>query len=196
MFRILAGSRRGSGLFLPPAEKTRPTSSRAREALFNRLTAQLAKRGLSWQKVTILDAFAGSGALGLEALSRGASHGYFFEKDPIIFTVLKKNIQKLALEAQGTYFAQDCLTPPEAIAPVDIVLLDPPYEQGLETLAVDALLQKHWIKEETILVLETAATSSPPSLTNFILEDSRCYGRARISLYTFDHRPAFEGKVL
>lgn len=185
MFRILAGSLKGRSLLLPPPEKTRPTPSRVREALFDSLTSRLYRSGGVWADLTVLDAFAGSGALGLEALSRGASRAYFFEKDLEIFKILQFNIEKLGVSESADCFLTDCFSPRGAPEAVDLIFLDAPYDQGLEPLALSALEKQGWIKEETYLSIETASKHPPSDFEKFTLESSRVYGKTRSSGYRF-----------
>ncbi|HYF06204.1 MAG TPA: 16S rRNA (guanine(966)-N(2))-methyltransferase RsmD [Acetobacteraceae bacterium] len=153
--RIVAGTHRGRRLVAPPGEATRPTSDRLRQALFDMLThAPWAGRELL-HGARVLDAFAGTGAIGLEALSRGAAHCTFIERDRAALAALRANIAACREEARARVVAGDATRPPRAEAPCTLVFLDPPYGQGLIPRAVAALQAAGWIAPGALLVAET-----------------------------------------
>lgn len=121
--RIIAGSRRGMTLFAPTHQGTRPTESRVKENLFNLL-------GDVFRGRKVLDAFAGSGALGLEALSRGAKSAVFYEKDKKTFDVLRKNLEKARFQDQSSLRKKDMRHLFQGEEEFDLVFLDPPYQGG------------------------------------------------------------------
>jgi 16S rRNA (guanine966-N2)-methyltransferase len=136
--RIIAGEWRGSRLEAPPGEGTRPTLDRVRQALFDRLMhAPWAGRG-AIEGAAVLDAFAGTGALGLEALSRGAAGAVFIERDRTALAALRANVAACRAEARCRVIAGDALRPPPG-SPCGVVFLDPPYGLGLAEPAVAAL---------------------------------------------------------
>jgi 16S rRNA (guanine966-N2)-methyltransferase len=160
MTRIIGGTARGRRLDVPP-HGTRPTSDRAREALFNTLATHLDLDG-----ARVLDLFAGSGALGLEALSRGAAAAEFVESDRAACQVLRRNIAALGLPGAAVH--------PVPVAgylrgapgePFDLVLADPPYsldEQPLAELLAE-LADPRWLTASAIVVLERPSSAPPPS---------------------------------
>lgn len=164
-----------------PARGTRPTTDRVREALFNVLAARRDFDGLR-----VLDLYAGSGALGLEALSRGAASALFVESDSRAAAVVKRNIENLGL-AGGTVRRGAVATVLAAGAdnPVDLVLADPPYE--VSTVEVEALLDslmRHgWVRPDGVVVVERPASSTelswPPGWTAWPV---RRYGDTRVEL--------------
>ena len=159
--RIIGGAWRGRVLQVPPGLATRPTAERMRQALFDRLL-HAPWAGRDWLVgAAVLDAFAGTGALGLEALSRGAGHATFLEQDRAALATLRANITACRADERCTVRAGDALTPPPG-APVALVLLDPPYRAGLPTRAAAALARQGWIGAETLLVIETAADEVLP----------------------------------
>ena len=138
--RIIAGTHRGRVLGAPEGRAVRPTSERAREALFDILAhARFAERELI-EGARVLDAFAGTGALGLEALSRGAAQASFMESDRAARTRLQANVKALGEERRASILAVDALHPPRAGAPCDLVFLDPPYDKEREYTAALNLL--------------------------------------------------------
>jgi 16S rRNA (guanine966-N2)-methyltransferase len=120
--RVVAGALRGRLLLAPPGTATRPTTDRVREAVFN----ALASRGLV-DGARVADLFAGSGALGIEALSRGAEHCTFVERDRVALGVLADNLRKLGLADRSTVVAGDVMASLHRLAGVGLVLADPPY---------------------------------------------------------------------
>ena len=169
---IIAGSRKGARIFAPKGRETRPTGDRVREAAFNLIGPGRA------EDVSVLDLFAGSGAMGLEALSRGAARAVFVEADPAACRTIERNLDKLGL--RGEVRCADVLA---AIANerrrFDLVFADPPYdERDHRTLAryLPSLLA-----EDALVVFETAAKVEPElPLTK---RTSRRYGSARITLF-------------
>ena len=149
--RIIAGEWRGRKLVAPPGELTRPTADRTRETLFNMLASRLG----SFEGLQVLDLFAGSGALGLEALSRGAAACLFVEQDPAAVKAIRGNIE--ALEARSRCIVQQgsVLSLGPAKAECDLILLDPPYDTGAGEVALDRMLRLGWIGDATWIALET-----------------------------------------
>lgn len=176
MIHIIAGKHRGRRLELPPSDLTRPTSQRSREAIFNIIAHS---PHIKLVDAKVLDLFAGSGAMGLEALSRGACHVTFVEKHPKVRDVLKRNISLLGAESTTTVLGQDAVNLGRSPSPVDLVLMDPPYDQGLETAVLANLRANHWLTPMTMIVLETGNKVVIPP--DFDLLDERRYGKARIS---------------
>jgi len=176
--RIIAGAWRGRLLAAPKGVATRPTAERMRQALFDMLAhAPWADRPL-FEGATILDAFAGTGALGLEALSRGAVKATFFENDRAALAALRANIA--ACKANADIIARDVLTPPSGER-CDLVFLDPPYGRDLGPRAIAALTRSGWIGPGTVIVLETAAdeTIDIPATPRA----ERSHGAARVTIW-------------
>jgi 16S rRNA (guanine966-N2)-methyltransferase len=155
--RIIAGRHRGRRLVAPPgAAATRPTADRVRQALFDMLWhAPWAGREVV-EEARVLDAFAGTGALGLEALSRGAAAASFIEKERGALAALRANIAACREEARCTVLAADATRPPRAPQPCTLVFLDPPYDggAGLMEAALVALGEAGWIAPGAILCAE------------------------------------------
>jgi 16S rRNA (guanine966-N2)-methyltransferase len=128
----------------------------------------------------VLDGFAGSGALGIEALSRGAAEAVFIEKDAEALKALRANLQRLGLGGRARVSPADILHPPKAQAPCGIVLLDPPYDSGLAAPALAALAAAGWLADRALVSVEMARQehlTPPPGFTE--IED-RHYGKARL----------------
>lgn len=176
--RIIAGKFRSRKLMAPPSAFTRPTSDRARESIFNILHSL---NSSLLEGAHVLDAFAGSGALGLEALSRGASHVTFLEKNMAAVRILKENVMALDALPQCSVSVGDATRPPQAPQPANLIFLDPPYDQMIEEMCLKALADQGWIHPQTLIVLETSAKRElnlPPEAT---LIDQRRYGAAQVS---------------
>lgn len=173
--RIIAGTWRGRSLKPPQGKDTRPTADRVREALFSMLLSRLG----SFEGLSVLDGFAGTGALGLEALSRGAAHCHFVEADIAAARLLASNIKTLGASATLHNCRMEAL--PRARAPVDLVLLDPPYEQGLGAPALARLAEQGWLSDATLISLETSRKETP-DLPGFVVLKVRDHGKARLTL--------------
>ena len=184
--RIVGGRQRGRKLVAPPGDTVRPTSDRAREALFNILShGRFAASGLPFAGKPVLDAFAGTGALGLEALSRGASAAAFFETEREALAVLRRNIAALSEEDSTHVLPGDATRPPRAAMRCAVAFLDPPYGSGLGAPALTALGAAGWLSEDALAIVEVAAREPLPPLTGFSVIDDRVYGAARL---VFLHR--------
>ena len=169
--RIIAGSRKGHGIDAPPGRTTRPTSDRTREAVFNIVAPWV-------EDADVIDLFAGSGAMGLEALSRGAARAVFVEADPDACRTIERNLDKLRL--RGEVRCADVLaTVANERRRYDLVFCDPPYAE--HDHAPLARYLPGLLAEEGLLVFETAAKVEPElPLTK---RTSRRYGAARITLF-------------
>jgi len=179
--RIVGGKHRGRRLFAPPGNSVRPTSDRAREALFNILShGRLAAGGISFVGAAILDAFAGTGALGLEALSRGAAEAVFFEQDREALAALRRNVAALGESARAAIMPYDATRPPRASLPCAVAFLDPPYRSGLAATALGALHAAGWLTPHALAVIEVHAREESASPAGFAVLDERSYGAARL----------------
>jgi 16S rRNA (guanine966-N2)-methyltransferase len=175
--RIVGGQFKGRVLLAPAGQAIRPTADRARQALFN-----IVAHGESeLAGAAVLDAFAGTGALGLEALSRGAAHATFMDIDKAALAAIQANARKLAVLGQCAILRADVLSPPAATRPCRFVLLDPPYRSGLAAPALTALRAKGWLADDAALVIEVAAGEPFASpLKDWRIADERKYGAARL----------------
>jgi len=143
--RIIAGDWRGRKLVAPPGDLTRPTADRTRETLFN----MLASRVGSFDGLSVVDLFAGSGALGLEALSRGAASCLFVEQDARAVEAIRKNIETLDARARSFFQQGSVLSLSPAKTAHDVIFLDPPYDTGAGHVARARLARLGWIGAAT-----------------------------------------------
>ena len=173
--RIIGGMHRGTALAAvgqgDAAAHLRPTTDRVRESLFNVLQGGRFGDPISGSRV--LDLFAGTCALGLEALSRGGAHVTFIEDGRAAQKLLRANIAKLHREAETTILNVDALRPPLG-TPCDLVFLDPPYGKSLGAPALVAAQAKGWIAPGAVIAWEEARAQIAP--TGFLMEDQRRYG--------------------
>lgn len=176
--RIVGGTYRGKLLSAPDGTTTRPTSDRARESVFNILDNRLIKAGRRWDGLIVFDAFAGTGALGLEAVSRGAHALFAAEKDEAARQCWRKNTQGLKNAALVLY--SDVLALPMAQQPVDLLFMDPPYNKGLVAPALTELEQKGWLNADTLCVIEVEKAERDFLPDGFAVEDTRFYGKAKV----------------
>ncbi|MET0250882.1 MAG: 16S rRNA (guanine(966)-N(2))-methyltransferase RsmD [Novosphingobium sp.] len=173
--RIIAGQWRGRKLAAPRGEATRPTADRVRETLFSMLASRLG----SFEGLAVGDFFAGSGALGLEALSRGAASCLFVEQDAEAIKVLKANAA--AMGAKVDVRAGSVLTLGPAKGPLDLLLLDPPYASGAGAVALERLLRLGWLTPASWISLEIAS-SEDGGVRGFDLVAERRVGKAKLTL--------------
>jgi len=174
--RIIGGTYRGKKLLSPRSDKVRPTADQAREAVFNILFSALPK---NWAEYSLLDVFAGSGAFGLEAISRGVEKATFIDMD---LASVSRNIALFPGEKNKIKLIKaDATKLPMAAQAYDIIFLDAPYHMQLSEKALISLLQQGWTHPQTILTVETAKDEElaiPPQLDVF---DCRCYGIAKFT---------------
>jgi 16S rRNA (guanine966-N2)-methyltransferase len=182
--RIVAGKHRGRPIAVPQGRDVRPTGERVREALFNMLAhgGYDPDGGNILGDAAVLDVFAGSGALGLEALSRGAASCRFFEKDRRARFVIEENLKTLGETEAGRALQADALRPPPAEGAVNLVFLDPPYGRDLVAPALQALTDKGWIGPETLVCVELDGRDDFTTPDGWTVLQDRHYGRTRIVL--------------
>lgn len=182
--RIIAGQWRGRALKSPEGDATRPTADRVREALFSMLTSRLG----SFEGLRVLDLFAGTGALGLEALSRGADHVTFVETNRMALNALTANIAGLGAGGRTNIIAQSAETLGRAPRPCHLLLLDPPYGSGLAGPALTRAFDQGWIAPHAMISIETGKGESV-SAAGFDAEAPRAHGKAWLHLLRADAAP-------
>jgi 16S rRNA (guanine966-N2)-methyltransferase len=182
MLKIVGGKHRGRSIATPEGSTTRPTSHRARESLFNILMhADWRADGTSpLIDARVLDAFAGSGALGIEALSRGAAHATFLDNDATAIRMIGENLRKLGEIAAAKVIRSDATRPPPSREGCDLAFLDPPYRSGQAAPALVALAAAGWLKPGAIAAVEIATTEDLMMPAGFATIDERRYGAAKI----------------
>ncbi|MEX0808280.1 MAG: 16S rRNA (guanine(966)-N(2))-methyltransferase RsmD [Dongiaceae bacterium] len=187
--RIVAGRHKGRRIAAPEGQDVRPTSDRARESLFNILAHNprlgAGEDGAPIRDAIVLDGFAGSGALGLEALSRGAAHAIFLDSDFQALRSIKANAETLGEMANATILKADATKPPPAIRAASLVFLDPPYGKGLAAPALAALAAAGWIAPGAIVSVETGPGENFVAPEGFEMIDERRYGKATITLLRY-----------
>jgi 16S rRNA (guanine966-N2)-methyltransferase len=179
--RIVSGRWKGKVLAAPVGDTTRPTSDRARQAVFNILEHASWSPGLTGTKV--LDLFAGTGALGLEALSRGAANCLFVDTDPAARAALAGNIEACSAQGITRVWKRDAtdlgVMPATANGPFDMVFLDPPYAKGYDLAALKGLAQG-WLQAGSLVVLERGRGDPTVVPDGYEVLDSRTYGAAEV----------------
>jgi len=181
--RIVAGSHKGRTLVAPPGRTARPTADRVRQALFDILAHSDL---VDLDGATVIDAFAGSGALGLEALSRGAAKAWFLDTHPASLDAVRTNVETLRETARSWVLRADATRPPAAEAACTLAFLDPPYHGGLAVPALLALTAAGWLAPGALAVVEVAADEAFVSPEGFSLADSRRHGPAMIAFVVKD----------
>ena len=187
--RIVAGRAGGRRITVPPGASTRPTSDRAREALFSALEAL---RG-AWEGARVLDLFAGSGALGLEALSRGAVHTLLVDSDARAAATIRDNVAALGLDGAVVRCDRvERVVGAPAEAPYDVVFLDPPYREPVErVVAVVTALTEGWLAPDAAVVVERSSRDPDfPWPDGLETARERSYGEAKVSIALWYGRPS------
>ena len=173
--RVIAGTWRGRTIIAPKGDATRPTADRTREALFSMLTSRLG----NFEGLAVADLFAGSGALGIEALSRGAASCLFVEQDRPALDALRANLQSLGARADVRAASVLALGP--APAPLDLLLMDSPYGSGAGAVALDKLARLGWTGPASWISIETARDEKV-EVAGFAIDAERVHGKARLTL--------------
>ncbi|MEO8926961.1 MAG: 16S rRNA (guanine(966)-N(2))-methyltransferase RsmD [Caulobacteraceae bacterium] len=179
--RIVGGMHRGRALVAPKGHSTRPTADRARQAMFNVLEHAAWSPGLAGRRA--IDLFAGAGALGLEALSRGAAFCLFVDSDPAARAAISRNIETLRLGDRTRVDGRDAMrlgAVDAAEAPFDLAFLDPPYGQSISEAALTALAAGGWLAPGALVVVERGAGEAPLQVPDYEVLDGRTWGAARV----------------
>lgn len=174
--RIIAGQWRGRPLDAPPGQATRPTADRVRETLFSMLVSRLG----SFEDLAVADLFAGSGALGLEALSRGAARATFVERDSAAVATIRRNAERLGAITHVQILGGSALALPRS-EPFDLIFADAPYTAGSGSAAVAAVSAADWLAPGGWMSVETERRYEVAS-GPYVIDTSRIVGRARLTL--------------
>lgn len=175
--RVISGEWRGRKLLAPRNDATRPTADRTRETLFSMLASRLG----SFEGLQVADLFAGSGALGIEALSRGAAHCLFAEQDRDALDALRKNLSVLGAVPRADVRAGSVLALGPAKRSFDLLMFDAPYTTGAGSVALDKLNRLGWIGAESWISIETAEKESV-DVAGFEIDAQRKVGKAKLTL--------------
>jgi 16S rRNA (guanine966-N2)-methyltransferase len=175
--RIIAGEWRGRKLVAPAGIQTRPAADRTRETLFSMLASRLG----GFEGLRVADLYAGSGALGLEALSRGAAHVTFVEQDRAALTAIEANSRTLGAEPRVAIRAMSAARLP-ACDPFDLIFADPPYTPGSGTAVAEAVQQAHWLAAGGWMAVETARGELVTPPDRWAIDAERQVGRARLTI--------------
>jgi 16S rRNA (guanine966-N2)-methyltransferase len=192
MLRIIGGRHRGRRLETEPGSRVRPTADRVREAVFNKLMHGLVSEGgAALTGVRVVDVFAGTGAMGLEALSRGAAHATFIDLTGRSLRLIERNAAALGEEKQVSLILRDGADPGPAPAEAEaeahgLVFLDAPYRSGLAESALTALAREGWIALGAVAVAERAAKEDLRTPGGFALIDERRYGAAKVAFLRYE----------
>ena len=185
--RIIAGQHKGRALAAPKGQGTRPTADRARESLFNVLAHADWAPGIEGARV--IDLFAGSGALGLEAMSRGAAFCLFVETDHAARGAIRDNIEALGLFGSTRLHRRSATTlgpkPAGVGPPFTLAFLDPPYRKDLAPPAMRTLKSGDWLANGALVIVEQAKDEAPAEADGFTEVDRRLYGDTQIGIYRF-----------
>lgn len=175
--RVVAGLYKNRKLVAPSGNITRPTLDKTREALFDILSACLKQNGQKWKDIVFLDVFAGTGAVGIEALSRGAKKAFFIENNNEALACIQQNTEGMP---GVTIFASDAASPPFTPVPADIAFLDAPYYLQLWEKALVALKNNGWLTPQTIIVVEVARKEESIFPADFEAISERLYGKNKL----------------
>ncbi len=185
--RIISGSARGRRLHAPPNLRVRPTADRVKESLFNILITLLG----DFDGLRVLDIFAGTGNLGMEALSRGAGHAVFIDNHKGSTVLITKNLAMLGFAERSRVLERDALAGlrmlEEREAPFNLVFMDPPYGQGLAEKALDYLAASALVGDESLVVAEVSSRETLPAEVGALREfDRRVYGDTALHFFRRD----------
>jgi 16S rRNA (guanine966-N2)-methyltransferase len=183
--RIVAGRHRGRAIAAPEGADIRPTADRARQAAFDLLAHHPETAGRLIAGAEVLDAFAGTGAMGLEALSRGARRATFFDTATRAVACIRANAKALGETDRARVLIADATRPPAPEAPATLVFLDPPYGSGLAEAALEALAEKGWFAPGAVIVVEQEAREDLHPPAGFAAFDRRRHGRARFTFLRY-----------
>jgi 16S rRNA (guanine966-N2)-methyltransferase len=183
--RIVAGRHKGRNIQAPSGTDIRPTTDRVRESVFNILEHRgWGDGGLSiLSDARVLDAFCGTGACGLEALSRGARHVTFLDNSKTAIDLCRRNIAALKEQDRTEVLRSDCLKPVRPPQPYDLVFMDPPYDQNLAAGTLRSFANAGWIAANGICIVETGLDEKIESPDEFEMLEDRKYGRSRVRIF-------------
>ncbi len=174
--RIISGRFKGRRIDAPGDPQIRPTSDRLRERIFSILQSRVG----SFEGLSVADVFAGTGAMGIEAVSRGATKAWFVEKHEGSLALLRGNLEKVGIAGLGRVIAADARQLPKADEPFDILFLDPPYRRRLAEPTLTSLVECGWAGNESLVIVEIASDDPFDLPDGFRMVDERQQGNSRV----------------
>ncbi|XWN32445.1 MAG: 16S rRNA (guanine(966)-N(2))-methyltransferase RsmD [Devosia sp.] len=182
--RIVGGSHKGTQIHAPKGEATRPTTDRLRETIFNILAHSV---GVDLTDTRVIDLFSGTGAMGLEALSRGAGFALFVDQSAHARGAIRRNVDALGLTGRTRVWRRDATKlGAAALAPFDVLFADPPYGKGLAQKALVAAAEGGWLETGAIAVVEEKAGALPDIIDHFTVIDTRKVGDSAIAFLAYE----------
>src|SRR5437667_5826723 len=183
--RLPGGRFGGRQLATPSDERVRPTSDKVRQAVFNILAHNDFGRGFTLEGARVVDLFAGTGAMGLEALSRGARYCLFVDDSAVSRALIRQNVEALGLTGATKIWRRDAATlgPLDTLSPFDLAFLDPPYRKGLLAPALEGLRTGGWLVAPALVVAEMAVDEDLPCTEGYDVLDDRVYGDTRVAIF-------------
>ncbi len=181
--RIVSGRFKGRTLKAPGEAGLRPTSDKVRQAIFNIIEHSVFASAFALEGARVVDLFAGTGALGLEALSRGAKYCLFIEDSADSRAIIRENVEALGLTGASKIWRRDAtnLGALDTLSPFDLALLDSPYRKNLLAPTLKGLASGGWLNAGALVVAEAAEDETIPSVDGYELLDDRIYGDTRIA---------------
>lgn len=184
MMQIIGGTLRGRKLLPLEGGDIRPTSSRARESIFNILMHRMMEDGSSYiVDKNVADLCCGSGAMGIEAISRGAAHATFVDVSNKSLDIARQNVKKFAIDAQADFIRADAFRLPPARRACHVIFCDPPYGAGMNEKILHAVREANWLAEGGVIIAEQSSKERIPEMDKYILLLEREYGRAKILVW-------------
>ena len=189
--RITAGKFKGRALTAPKDMSIRPTSDKARQAVFNILEHRDFGFAFDLEGLRVVDLFAGTGALGIEAVSRGARYCLFIDDAARSRALIRENVEALGLTGATKIWRRDAasLGPRDTLTPFDLAFLDPPYRKNLIAPALAGLRDGKWLNAPALLVAEMAEDEILPSLDGYQILNDRVYGDTRVAILRYSPHP-------
>jgi 16S rRNA (guanine966-N2)-methyltransferase len=178
--RVTGGRLGGRALVAPPDARVRPTSDKVRQAVFNILEHNDFGMGFAIEGVRTADLFAGTGAMGIEALSRGGAFCAFIDDAAESRALIRQNVETLGLTGITKIWRRDATALGKATEPYDLVFLDPPYRKNLIAPALASLRAGEWLSPDALIVAEAALDDDRPSTDGYTVLDERTYGDTRV----------------
>lgn len=184
--RIIAGKHRGRRIEAPKGKDVRPTSSRTREAIFNIIShGEFSGEDSPLMRGAVLDLYCGTGAFGLEALSRGAGSVTFVDRNAEVLAIARQNAERFGEHETTRFLRSDSSALPPATSRYALVFLDPPYHSGLVAPTLKSLVMGGWLEENAVVIVEQQEKEKMPPTEGLLPLSERKYGNTRITLLRY-----------